>query len=308
MARPPRIEFPGAVYHVTARCEAGQRAFVDDDDRQGLIELLAQTMHRFDAQVLAYCLMPDHYHLLLHTRAANLSRLMRHLNGVYTQHHNRRHGGQGELFHGRFKALLVDREHCLLDACRYIELNPLRLGLVKSLEAWPWSSYGAHAGLAPAPDWLDTEGLWRFVAGQVLHTAAERRRAAQRYAKRVAAEPDLQLWPGRVHRQMFLGDADFARRMLQQHGSVRSEEPSSSARVQRAAGKAMKAVSPLSSLSPSEWATWMKTSASREQALYRAHTQGGHAMTALAAQLQLSVSRISRLVALYERSLQSGAA
>jgi putative transposase len=293
MARPPRIEFPGAVYHVSARCEAGQLAFADDADRQGLMELMAQAMHRFDAQVLAYCLLQDHYHLVLYTRSANLSRLMRHLNGVYTQHHNRRHGGSGELFHGRFKAFLVDRDSCLLDACRYVELNPLRLGLVKSAEDWPWSSFRAHAGLEPAPEWLDTEGLWRYVAGQALNSAADRRRAAQRYAKLVAAEPNLQLWPGRVQRQIFLGDAAFARRMLQQYaGAAPAVRPGRSRAGRKAKGL--------------DWPQWLKSSASREQALYRAHTEGGHAMTALAEQLGLSVSRISRLVALYEHSLKAG--
>ncbi|MCV2352492.1 transposase [Paucibacter sp. Y2R2-4] len=295
MARPPRIEFPGAVYYISARCEAGQQAFADDLDRQGLIDLMAQAMHRFDAQVLAYSLLQDHYHLLLYTRAANLSRLMRHLNGVYTQHHNRRHGGNGELFHGRFKALVVDRDRYLLDACRYVELNPLRMGLVKAVEAWPWSSYRAHIGLEAAPDWLDTEGLWRYVAGQALNSAADRRRAAQRYAKLVAAEPDLQLWPGQVQRQIFLGDAAFARRMLAQHAAaVPTARPAPLGSRTKAKANRL------------DWAHWLRGSASREQALYRAHTEGGYAMTALAQQLDLSVSRISRLVALYERAMKAG--
>ncbi|MEJ6008103.1 transposase [Paucibacter sp. AS339] len=289
MARPPRIEFPGAVYHVSSRSEAGVPAFADDVDRQALLDLLAQAMQRFDAQVLAYCLLPDHYHLLLYTRGANLSRLMRHLNGVYTQHHNRRHGGDGALFHGRFKALLVDREHCLLDACRYVELNPLRLGLVQQAEQWPWSSFRAHAGLEAVPAWLDAEGLWRFVAGRSLTTAAERRRAAERYAKLVAAEPMLQLWPGRLQRQLFLGDEAFAGRMV--------------AQMAASSGLGRRSVRGRNKATGVDWEQWLARSDSREQALYRAHTEGGHSMTALAAQLGLSVSRISRLVALYERGM-----
>ncbi|MFY7865244.1 transposase [Roseateles sp.] len=288
MARPSRIEFPGAVYHISSRCEPGHSAFADDVDRRALIDLMAQAMQRFDAQVLAYCLLHDHYHLVLYTRGANLSRLMRHLNGVYTQHYNRRHGGSGELFHGRFKALLVDRETCLLDACRYVELNPLRLGWVKTPDQWPWSSYRAHAGLDSVPDWLEAEGLWRFVAGRVLNSPAERRRAAQRYASWLAAEPDFQLWPGRVQRQIFLGDQDFARRMLAQHQGV------GQGRSRRAdSGKGRR----------QDWSYWLKRSNSREQAIYLAHTEGAQTMSALALQLGLSVSRVSRLVALYERSL-----
>ena len=100
---PLRIEFPSAVYHVTSRGDRREPIYRDDEDRQVQLEVLAQATERFDAQVLAYCLMGNHYHLVLHTRAANLSRFMRHLNGVYTQRFNRRHGLVGHLFQGRFK-------------------------------------------------------------------------------------------------------------------------------------------------------------------------------------------------------------
>ena len=107
MARPLRIEFPGAVYHVTSRGDRGEAIFVDDEDRLGLLELVSQALSRFDAQMLAYCLMGNHYHFVLHTRRANLSLLMRHINGVYTQAYNRRHNKVGHLFQGRFKAILA---------------------------------------------------------------------------------------------------------------------------------------------------------------------------------------------------------
>ena len=110
MARPLRIEFPGAIYHVTSRGDRREPIFVDDEDRRAMLMVWAQGMQRFDAQVLAYCLMGNHYHLVLHTRQANLSMLMRHLNGVYTQAYNRRHGKGGHVFQGRFKAILVDRD------------------------------------------------------------------------------------------------------------------------------------------------------------------------------------------------------
>lgn len=114
MSRPLRIEFPGAVYHVTSRGDRREPIFVDDMNRRMLLDVAAQGMDRFDAQVLAYCLMGNHYHFVLHTWQANLSLLMRHLNGVYTQDFNRRHGKVGHLFQGRFKAVLVDRDAYLL--------------------------------------------------------------------------------------------------------------------------------------------------------------------------------------------------
>ena len=143
MARPLRIEFPGAVYHVTARGDRREPIFVDDDDRHGLLEVAAQALSRFDAESLAYCLMGNHYHFVLHTRQGNLSLLMRHINGVYTQTFNRRHNKVGHLFQGRFKAILVDRDAYLLEVCRYVDLNPVRARMVKKPEAWAGHRHGA---------------------------------------------------------------------------------------------------------------------------------------------------------------------
>jgi len=104
--------------HVTSRGDRRESIYRDDADRQAQLDVIARAADRFDAQVLAYCLMGNHLHLVLHTRAANLSRLMRHVNGLYTQRFNRRHGVVGRLFQGRFKAILVDRDACLLAPCR----------------------------------------------------------------------------------------------------------------------------------------------------------------------------------------------
>lgn len=126
MARPLRVEFPGAVYHVTSRGDRREAIYRDDADRTTQLEIIGQAMDRFDAQVLAYCLMGNHYHLVLHTRQANLSRLMRHVNGVYTQAYNRRHGLVGHLFQGRFKAILVDRDAYLLALAAMWSATPWR--------------------------------------------------------------------------------------------------------------------------------------------------------------------------------------
>jgi putative transposase len=115
MSRPLRIEFPGAIYHLTSRGDRREPIYVDDDDRRAWLSALAHAVKRFDAHVLAYCLMGNHYHVVLHTRQPNLSMLMRQLNGVYTQAFNRRHGKVGHVFQGRFKAILVDRDAYLLE-------------------------------------------------------------------------------------------------------------------------------------------------------------------------------------------------
>lgn len=283
MARPTRIEFAGAVYHVCSRSEAGEAVFVDDIDRQALLTVLCQAMQRFDAQVLAFCLMPDQFNLLLFTRQANLSRLMRHINGVYTQGYNRRHGTSGHLFQGRFKAVLVDREALLLDACRYVELNPQRVGLVRSAADWPWSSCRAHLGLAEPPAWLDVDGLHSHLLERPALSSADHRRAAERYARLLAADPNLDLWQGHLRQQIFLGDAKFAERM-----QAMTRQRRRGAELPRSGRQR-------------SFAQWLGDCGSREQALYRAHTEGGISMTALAGELGLSVSRISRLIKGVER-------
>ena len=130
MSRPLRIEFPGANYHVTSRGDRREPIFEDDTDRAALLGVVVEGMRPYDAQVLAYCLMGNHDHFVLHTRRANMSRLMRNLNSVYTQAYNRRHRKVGHLFQGRFKAILVDRDDYLLEVCRYVELNPVRTRMV----------------------------------------------------------------------------------------------------------------------------------------------------------------------------------
>ena len=148
MARPLRIEFPGALYHVTSRGNARQDIALDDEDRAAFLAVLAEARERFAWLVHAYCLMGNHYHLMVETPEANLSRGMRQLIGVYTQRFNRRHGRVGHLFQGRYKAILVERESYLLELCRYVVLNPVRAGLVARVEDWRWSSYAETAGRA----------------------------------------------------------------------------------------------------------------------------------------------------------------
>ena len=170
-------------------------------------------MERFDAEVLCYCRMGNHYHFVLHTRQAKLSRLMRHVNGVYTQDFNRRHGKVGHLFQGRFKAILVDRDAYLLTLCRYVELNRVRARMVAAVGDWPWSSYRAHVGLAPAPPWLDSAGLHAYVLGREVRSESEQRRAATKYAALVANAPVKSPWEEALRQQIYLGDDAFVERM-----------------------------------------------------------------------------------------------
>jgi REP element-mobilizing transposase RayT len=157
MARPLRLHFSGGFYHVTARGNDRQAIFADDDDCACFLVVLASTVARYHVRCHAYCLMGNHYHLLLETPEANLSTAMRQLNGVYTQRFNRRHERGGHLLQGRFGAQLVDGEAYFLEVCRYIVLNPVRAGLVAHPRHWRWSSFSATSGETRPPGFLTVE-------------------------------------------------------------------------------------------------------------------------------------------------------
>jgi len=159
MARPLRIEFSGAVYHVTSRGDGREDIYLSDEDKETFLKVLAHAVDRFGWVCHAWCLMTNHYHLLIETPRGNLSQGMRHLNGVYTQRFNRKHGRVGHVFQGRFKAILVEKDAHLLELCRYIVRNPVAAGMVEDVSDWPWSSYRATAGLEQVPafacvDWI----------------------------------------------------------------------------------------------------------------------------------------------------------
>jgi putative transposase len=159
MARPLRIEFPGALYHVTSRGNARAPIFEDDGDRRLFLHILGEVVESCRWLCHAFCLMTNHYHLLVETPEANLSRGMRQLNGIYTQRFNRVHERVGHILQGRFGAVLVEREAHLLELARYVVLNPVRAGLIDDAEGYRWSSLPATLGIAPAPRWLATAPL-----------------------------------------------------------------------------------------------------------------------------------------------------
>lgn len=141
MSRPLRISYPGACYHVMNRGLARNAIFFNNSHREIFLELLFEIYNRYQVEIHAYCLMGNHYHLLIRTPHGNISRAMRHLDGVYTQKINRLIGRDGPLFRGRYKAILVQADAYLLSLSRYIHLNPVRARLVKKAEKFYWSSY-----------------------------------------------------------------------------------------------------------------------------------------------------------------------
>lgn len=163
MSRPLRISYAGAWYHVMNRGANRQKIFHSNKQYEIFIKLLEQIYERYQIETHAYCLMPNHYHLLIRTPLPNISRAMRHLDGVYTQKYNRLEGKDGPLMRGRFKSIVVDAEHYLLSLNRYIHLNPVNAKLTSAPQNYKWSSYPAYMGLAQQPAWLFiNETLARF--------------------------------------------------------------------------------------------------------------------------------------------------
>lgn len=206
MARPLRLEFSGALYHITSRGNRREDIFENDTDRTRFLALLNDVCEAHNWVCHAYCLMGNHYHLLIETPDANLSKGMRQLNGVYTQTFNRAHGRVGHLFQGRYKAILVEKESYLLELSRYIVLNPVRAGMVRSAADWAWSSYPATVGQSNGPDCLNTE--W------ILASFGKRKSLAIEKFRRFVSEGKGQPSPWKFLRnQVYLGGDKFVHKM-----------------------------------------------------------------------------------------------
>ena len=154
MARPLRITFPGAFYHITSRGNERKVVFKSKRDREKFLEYLESATQRYDALIHAYCMMDNHFHLLLETPSANLPQIMRHINGAYTTYFNIKRKRSGHLFQGRYKSILVEIDEYTKELSRYIHLNPVRAGMVEKPEAYQWSSYQYYIGKKKAPEWL----------------------------------------------------------------------------------------------------------------------------------------------------------
>ncbi len=275
MARPIRIEFAGALYHITARGDRCEAVFDDDTDRRMFLELLGQVVGQFNWLCHAYCLMDNHYHLLIETPDGNLSKGMRQLNGVYTQLSNRRHKRVGHLFQGRYKAILVDGDSYLLELTRYIVLNPVRAGAVNRPERWPWSSYQSVMGISPVPPWLSVDGL--------LAQFAKRRDAARRRYEQFVGEGVGATSPWAALRgQVYLGNEQFIERM-QRHIKSRHRDDPQIPRAQR-----RPPAPPLEVIATK--------SPDRNQAIVQAHATGAYSYQDLAAFFGLHFTTVGRIV------------
>jgi len=173
MSRPLRINFPGAFYHITSRGNERKNIFKSDRDREKFLEYLESAVVRYDAKIHAYCLMDNHYHLLLETPSGNLPQIMRHINGAYTTYFNVKRERAGHLFQGRYKAILVEIDEYAKELSRYIHLNPVRAKMVDFPHEYEWSSYNCFTGKRSSPDWLSRNFLLAYF-GKSVSTAQKR--------------------------------------------------------------------------------------------------------------------------------------
>ena len=279
MARPLRIEFPGALYHVTARGNAQQDIFLDDEDRRRFLRVLEQVVSRFQLLVHAYCLMGNHYHVVLETQEANLSRAVRQLNGVYTQAFNRRHDQVGHVLQGRYKAILVDRDSYLLELCRYVVLNPVRAKMTRKPDTYHWSSYRATAGMTTVPPFLTTDWL--------LSQFGKQRAVAQRRYRAFVAEGIGQASPwNHLRGQVLLGSEAFVERM--QPGLRDNRQVKEIPRRQRFATRPK--------LTKLFDAATRSDKTQRNEAIRKAHLVHGYSLSEIGRAVGLHYSTVSRIV------------
>ena len=183
MARPLRIEFPGAIYHVTSRGNEQKAVFKSQRDREQFLSYLESATERYEAVIHVYCLMDNHYHLLLETPAGNLSQIMHHVNGAYTTYFNTRRSRAGHLFQGRYKAILIDADAYARELSRHIHLNPVRAGIAENPAEYKWSSCRYYTVQKKAPAWLKRQ----FILGYFDQKLAS---AMKRYHNFVSAVID----------------------------------------------------------------------------------------------------------------------
>ncbi len=279
MSRPLRIEYSGALYHVTCRGDRRGAIYRTDSDRTVWMHMLAASCSRFNFRIHAFCQMGNHFHLLVETIDGELAGGMRHLNGCYAQYFNRRHGLVGHLFQGRYKAILCQKDSYLLELARYIVLNPVRAGLVQSPIAWPWSSHRYVLGLTPkaVPAWFDRQ--------EILSRFNENIEKAQlAYTDFVQDGIDKASPLSAVRDQLILGSDEF--RASFQTGA-QSRGMSEVARPQRRPRS-----KPL--------AAYFVTGASRNEAMARAYLSLAYSMSEIARHCNVCTRTVSRAVQEFE--------
>ena len=272
VARPLRLLVANGVYHVTARGIASQAIYEDDFDRRGFLRVLGRTVSRFGWRCLTYCLMINHFHLVVRTPEPNLARGMQQLSSQYAQRYNQRHERIGPLFAGRYGAKLIQRDAHLLEVFRYVALNPVRAGVCAEPTAWRWGAHCAITGQRQAPGWLAVDEVRTLFAGYD--------DGGRVYRRFVDTAPDVALPADGVA----VGDVEFLRRVLP------STKPGPDI-AERDWGEGRPPLGELLSVLDSG------------QAIAVAYRKHGYTMSRIAAEMGCHVCTVSRRLKAYERQM-----
>ena len=312
MSRPLRLEFAGALYHITSRGNEKKAIYLEDADFELFLSLMAEVCQRFNWVIHAYCLMTNHYHLVVETPDGNLSRGMRHLNGVYTQRFNSNHKRVGHLFQGRYKAILVDKDSYLLELSRYVVLNPVRARMVNEPGDWPWSSYRVTIGKQDGFEGLATDAL-------LMQFGNQRNRAIERFQTFISQGKGQEIWC-HLKNQIYLGDKNFVEKqrvhLAKQEGKeyARNNLDISSLSLRERVGvrgykcsSYFMRVPKLSEVPLKQRRKPAKTlkeyqegNANRNDAIFAAYQSGGYTMDEIAEYFGCHYSTVSRAVAKYK--------
>lgn len=270
MARPLRIEFPGAVYYISTSGNAGRNIFQDAKDGQMWLEVFESVCKRFSWICYSFCLMTDHYHLIIETPEPNLSKGMRQLNGVYTQNFNRRHNSAGHVFQGRFKSILVQKEKYLADLMKYVFFSPVRAGYSKYAHQFKWSNYKWFLKKDECPDWLSSKMLDNSVKDELEQLIEE-------ISENKGIENNVL---ENVRKQIYLGDDEFI-----------SEIQKKIDREKKLSEIPKEQISNVHSIN-----YFQNSSKSRDEAITKAYLVGNYTMKEIADYFSLHYSTVSRII------------
>jgi REP element-mobilizing transposase RayT len=212
MGRPLRIEYPGALYHITSRGNERKEIYLDEEDRLRFLEILRDYHERYGILIHGYVLMDNHYHLILETPKGNLLKVMQGINGGYTGYVNRRYGRSGHLFQGRYKGILVDKDNYLVELSRYVHLNPVRASMVKRPEEYRWSSYQGYIAKEKEVEWVE----YAWVLSKFGQGNKKAREKYRRYIEEGLGERQGETPFSRVQGQVILGGDDFVEKVKRQ--------------------------------------------------------------------------------------------
>ena len=277
MARSLRIEFAGALYHITSRGNARENIYLNKEDRINFLELLAEVCVRHHWLCHAYCLMDNHYHLLIETQCASLSKGMKMLNGNYTQMYNKQHRRVGHVFQGRFKGVLVQEDAYLLELSRYIVLNPVRARMVHDASQWPWSSYCATAGLTGTVEALTIDWV-------LLNFHKNRAKAQQKYIDFIKDGKNQPSPWDNLKNQIYLGSDEFVNTQLK---NISTEQSLLNIPVYQK-----------NPIHPVEY--FIDQYADKKESMARAYLSGHFTLESIAKSFNVGASTVGRAVKKYE--------